>query len=58
LVVTGYIPLAYEVICKGGYTINPRGELHTVDNIKDRLKCVTLWIRYGLAESILVALLR
>jgi hypothetical protein len=37
LVVTGYIPLAYEVICKGGYTINPRGELHTVDNIKDRL---------------------
>ena len=37
LVVTGDIPLAYEVICKGGHAINPRGELYTVDNIKDRL---------------------
>ncbi|MCX7101695.1 MAG: YaiI/YqxD family protein [Methylobacter sp.] len=37
LVITGDIPLAYEVICKGGHAINPRGELYTVDNIKDRL---------------------
>jgi uncharacterized protein YaiI (UPF0178 family) len=37
LVITGDIPLAYEVICKGGHAINPRGELYTADNIKDRL---------------------
>jgi uncharacterized protein YaiI (UPF0178 family) len=37
LVITGDIPLAAEVIEKGGCALNPRGELYTVDNIGDRL---------------------
>jgi uncharacterized protein YaiI (UPF0178 family) len=37
LVVTGDIPLAYQVIGKGGHAINPRGELYTGDNIKELL---------------------
>ena len=37
LVVTGDIPLAAEVIDKGGQALNPRGELYTNDNIKNRL---------------------
>ena len=37
LVITSDIPLAYEVLCGGGHAINPRGELYTQDNIKDRL---------------------
>ena len=37
LVITGDIPLAYEVIGKGGHAINPRGELYTQDTIKERL---------------------
>jgi uncharacterized protein YaiI (UPF0178 family) len=37
LVITGDIPLAYEVICKGGHAINHRGERYSQDNIKDRL---------------------
>jgi uncharacterized protein YaiI (UPF0178 family) len=37
LVITGDIPLAYEVISKGSHAINPRGELYTKDNIKERL---------------------
>ncbi len=37
LVITGDIPLAAEVIEKGGQALNPRGELYTVDNIKNRL---------------------
>ncbi len=37
LVVTSDIPLAAEVIEKGGHALSPRGELHTVDNIKARL---------------------
>ncbi|MEE9411577.1 MAG: YaiI/YqxD family protein [Methylococcales bacterium] len=37
LVITGDIPLAAEVIEKGGYALNPRGELYTEDNIGDRL---------------------
>jgi uncharacterized protein YaiI (UPF0178 family) len=37
LVITGDIPLAYEVLCKGGHAINPRGELYTQDTIKERL---------------------
>jgi uncharacterized protein YaiI (UPF0178 family) len=37
LVITGDIPLASEVIGKGGHAINPRGELYTLDNIKERL---------------------
>lgn len=37
LVVTSDIPLAAEVIDKGGHALNPRGELYTVENIKGRL---------------------
>ena len=37
LVITGDIPLAYEVLCKGGHAINPRGDLYTQDTIKERL---------------------
>jgi hypothetical protein len=37
LVITGDIPLAAEVIDKGGFALNPRGELYTLDNIKERL---------------------
>jgi uncharacterized protein YaiI (UPF0178 family) len=37
LVITGDIPLANEVIEKGGHAINPRGELYTRENIKERL---------------------
>ncbi|NOX08172.1 MAG: YaiI/YqxD family protein [Gammaproteobacteria bacterium] len=37
LVITSDIPLAAEVIEKGGHALNPRGELYTVDNIRARL---------------------
>ncbi len=37
LVITGDIPLAFEVICKGGHALNPRGERYTQDTIKERL---------------------
>jgi uncharacterized protein YaiI (UPF0178 family) len=37
LVITGDIPLAAEVIEKGGYALNPRGELYSADNIRARL---------------------
>ena len=37
LVITADIPLAAEVIEKGGNALNPRGELYTADNIKNRL---------------------
>lgn len=37
LVITGDIPLAAEVIEKGGQALNPRGELYTLENIKARL---------------------
>ena len=37
LVITADIPLAYDVIGKGGHAINPRGERYTPDNIKERL---------------------
>jgi len=37
LVITGDIPLAAEVIEKGGYALNPRGELYSADNIRERL---------------------
>lgn len=37
LVVTADIPLAAEVIEKGGRALNPRGELYTQDNIRARL---------------------
>jgi uncharacterized protein YaiI (UPF0178 family) len=37
LVITSDIPLAAEVIEKGGYALSPRGELYTANNIKARL---------------------
>jgi uncharacterized protein YaiI (UPF0178 family) len=37
LVVTGDIPLAAQVIDKGGQALSPRGELFTRDNIRSRL---------------------
>jgi len=37
LVITADIPLAAEVVEKGGFALNPRGELYTVDTIRDRL---------------------
>ena len=37
LVITSDIPLADEVITKGGQALSPRGELHTKENIKARL---------------------
>lgn len=37
LVVTGDIPLAAEVIEKGGYALSPRGEMYTKENIRERL---------------------
>lgn len=37
LVITADIPLAAEVIGKGAAAINPRGELYTTSNIRQRL---------------------
>jgi uncharacterized protein len=37
LVITGDIPLAAEVIEKGGHALNPRGDMYTENNIKARL---------------------
>ena len=37
LVITSDIPLADEVIAKGGTALSPRGELYTRENIKARL---------------------
>jgi uncharacterized protein YaiI (UPF0178 family) len=37
LVITADIPLADRVVSQGAYAINPRGELYTEENIKDRL---------------------
>jgi uncharacterized protein YaiI (UPF0178 family) len=37
LVITSDIPLAAEVIAKGGLALSPRGELHTAENIGARL---------------------
>ncbi len=37
LVITSDIPLAAEVIEKGGLALSPRGELYTLENIKARL---------------------
>ena len=37
LVVTADIPLAAEVVAKGAHALNPRGELYTTENIKERL---------------------
>jgi uncharacterized protein YaiI (UPF0178 family) len=37
LVITSDIPLAAEVIEKGAFALNPRGELYSSDNIRARL---------------------
>ena len=37
LVITGDIPLAAEVVEKGGMALNPRGEFYTRENIRQRL---------------------
>jgi uncharacterized protein YaiI (UPF0178 family) len=38
LVVTADIPLAADVVAKGAHAINPRGELYTPENIRQRLQ--------------------
>ena len=37
LVVTSDVPLAADVVAKGGQALNPRGELYTERNVGDRL---------------------
>ena len=38
LVITADVPLAAEVIARSGHAINPRGELYTAENIRERLE--------------------
>src|SRR5207249_1101592 len=37
LVVTADVPLAADVVARGGHALNPRGELYSQDNVRDRL---------------------
>ena len=37
LVVTADIPLAAEVVERGGHALDPRGELYTEENVRERL---------------------
>ena len=37
LVITADIPLAAEVIERGGHALNPRGQFYTEENIRERL---------------------
>jgi len=37
LVITADIPLAAEVIAKGGHALDPRGEMHSADTIQAKL---------------------
>lgn len=37
LVITADIPLAAQVIERGGHALDPRGEVYTSDNIRERL---------------------
>ena len=37
LVITADVPLAAAVIEKGGHALNPRGELYTSENVRERL---------------------
>ena len=37
LVITADIPLASEVIAKGGHALNPRGEFYSKENVEERL---------------------
>jgi uncharacterized protein YaiI (UPF0178 family) len=38
LVITADVPLAADVIGRGGHALNPRGELYTTENIRERLQ--------------------
>jgi uncharacterized protein len=38
LVITADIPLAADVIARGAHALNPRGELYTLDTIRERLQ--------------------
>ena len=37
LVVTADLPLAEEVVTRGAHALDPRGELYTEDNVRERL---------------------
>jgi uncharacterized protein YaiI (UPF0178 family) len=37
LVITADIPLAAEVITRGAHALDPRGELYSEDNVRERL---------------------
>ena len=37
LVITADIPLAADVVARGAIALNPRGDLYTADNIRERL---------------------
>jgi uncharacterized protein YaiI (UPF0178 family) len=37
LVVTADVPLAAQVVERGGLALNPRGELYTADNVREHL---------------------
>ena len=37
LVVTADLPLAAEVVARGGHALDPRGELYSADNVRERL---------------------
>lgn len=37
LVITADIPLAADVVARGAIALDPRGELYTADNVKERL---------------------
>ncbi len=37
LVITADIPLAADVLDKGGYALNPRGEMYEIGTIKEKL---------------------
>jgi len=37
LVITADIPLAADVVGRGGQALDPRGEFYTVDNVRERL---------------------
>ena len=38
LVITADIPLASDAISRGAHALDPRGELYTIDNIRERLQ--------------------
>ena len=37
LVITADIPLAADIVARGGHALNPRGEFYTPENIRERL---------------------